>query len=199
LYESADPASFSVLTIGDLTQRKEVFALRLPALLSLLAYNQLTGKVQGINDLQIEYQKKYGPGDYVPPVAFIYWSFRAMVGAGTAMLGLAAIALYFALKNNVAGNRLFLRLLPWAILLPYLGNSAGWLLTEMGRAPWLVFGVMKIENGVSPASVVSNIYVIITIALFTLLYGALMGVTVYLLRRYATHDPDQETVALGAY
>ncbi len=199
LYESADPASFSVLTIGDLTQRKEVFALRLPALLSLLAYNQLTGKVQGINDLQTEYQKKYGPGDYVPPVAFIYWSFRAMVGAGTAMLGLAAIALYFALKNNVAGNKLFLRLLPWAILLPYLGNSAGWLLTEMGRAPWLVFGVMKIENGVSPASVVSNIYVIITIVLFTLLYGALMGVTVYLLRRYATHDPDQETVALGAY
>ena len=199
LYETADPASFSVLTIGDLTQRKEVFALRLPALLSLLAYNQFTGQVQGINDLQIEYQKKYGPGDYVPPVAFIYWSFRAMVGAGTAMLGLAAIALYFALKNNVAGNKLFLRLLPWAILLPYLGNSAGWLLTELGRAPWLVFGVMKIENGVSPASVVSNIYVIITIALFTLLYGALMGVTVYLLRRYATHDPDQETVALGAY
>jgi len=199
LFESADPASFSVLTIGDLTQRKEVFALRLPALLSLLAYNQFTGQVQGINDLQIEYQKKYGPGDYVPPVAFIYWSFRAMVGAGTAMLGLAAIALYFALKNNVAGNKLFLRLLPWAILLPYLGNSAGWLLTELGRAPWLVFGVMKIENGVSPASVVSNIYVIITIALFTLLYGALMGVTVYLLRRYATHDPDQETVALGAY
>lgn len=199
LYETADPAPLSILTIGDLSQRRELFSIRLPNLLSLLSYNQFTGQVKGINDLQAEYQKKFGAGDYIPPVAFVYWSFRAMVGAGIAMLGLAAIALYYSLKNNVAGNKLFLRVLPWAILLPYIGNSAGWLMTELGRVPWIVFGLMRIENGVSPASVVNSVSVLITLVLFTLIYGGLMGVTVYLMRRFSTHDPAQETAALGAY
>jgi cytochrome d ubiquinol oxidase subunit I len=171
----------------------------LPNLLSLLSYNQFTGEVKGINALQAEYQKKFGAGDYIPPVAFVYWSFRAMVGAGLAMLGLAAIALYYSLKNKVAGNKLFLRVLPWAILLPYIGNSAGWLMTELGRVPWIVFGLMRIENGVSPASVVNSVSVLITLVLFTLIYGGLMGVTVYLMRRFSTHDPAKETAALGAY
>jgi cytochrome d ubiquinol oxidase subunit I len=122
-----------------------------------------------------------------------------MVGAGLAMLGLAAIALYYSLKNKVAGNKLFLRVLPWAILLPYIGNSAGWLMTELGRVPWIVFGLMRIENGVSPASVVNSVSVLITLVLFTLIYGGLMGVTVYLMRRFSTHDPAKETAALGAY
>lgn len=67
LWETEDPASFSLLTIGDLTQTREVFSLRIPKVLSLLAYNQLTGKVRGINDLQDEYIQTYGPGNYSPP------------------------------------------------------------------------------------------------------------------------------------
>ncbi len=199
LYQTEDPAPLSLLTIGDLSQRREVFSIRVPNLLSLLSYNQFTGEVKGINDLQAEYQKKYGPGDYIPPVAFVYWSFRAMVGAGLAMLALAAIALYYSLKDNVAGNKLLLRVLPWAILLPYIANSAGWLMTELGRVPWIVFGVMRIEQGVSPASVVNSVSVLITLVLFTLIYGALMVVTVYLLRRHSTQDPAKETAPLGAY
>lgn len=122
-----------------------------------------------------------------------------MVGAGFLMAFLALVALYFVLKNNVAGSRLLLRVLPWAILLPYLANTTGWLLTELGRAPWIVFGLMKIGDAVSPASVVSGVSVLITLALFTAIYGALMVVTVYLLRRYARGDPDKETAPAGAY
>jgi cytochrome d ubiquinol oxidase subunit I len=199
LYETADPASLSLLTIGDLSQRREVFAIRVPNLLSLLAYNQFTGEVKGINDLQAEYQQKYGPGDYVPPVALVYWSFRAMVGAGLAMVAAAAFALFLAMQNQVTRSKLFLQILPWMIVLPYLGNSTGWLLTELGRAPWIVFGLMRLENGVSPASAVNAVTVLITLVLFTLLYGALMVVTVYLMRRFATHDPDEQPAAMGAY
>ncbi len=199
LYQSQDPASFSLLTIGDLSGRKEVFAIRIPNLLSLLAYNQFTGRVEGINDLQAAYVKQYGTGDYVPPIPLIYWSFRGMVGAGFLMAFLALVALYFVLRNNVEGSRLLLRVLPWAILLPYLANTTGWLMTELGRAPWIVFGLMKIDQAVSPASVVSGVSVLITLVLFTLLYGALMAVTVYLLRRYARVDPDIETAPVGAY
>jgi cytochrome d ubiquinol oxidase subunit I len=199
LYQSEDPASFSLLTIGDLSGHKQVFAIRLPALLSLLAYNQFTGQVEGIDNLQAAYVQQYGAGDYRPPIPLIYWSFRGMVGAGFLMAFLALVALYFVIKNNVAGSRLLLRVLPWAILLPYLANTTGWLLTELGRAPLIVFGLMKIGDAVSPASVVSSVSVLITLALFTAIYGALMVVTVYLLRRYARVDPDKETAPAGAY
>ena len=199
LYQSQDPASFSLLTIGDLSGRKEVFAIRIPDLLSLLAYNQFTGEVKGINDLQAAYVKQYGAGDYLPPVPLIYWSFRAMVGAGFLMAFLALAALYLVLRNNVEGSRLLLRVLPWAILLPYLANTTGWLLTELGRAPWIVFGLMKIDSAVSPASVVSGVSILITLVLFTAIYGALMVVTVYLLRRHARIDPDKELAPVGAY
>jgi cytochrome d ubiquinol oxidase subunit I len=199
LYQSQDPASFSLLTIGDLSGHQEVFAIRLPALLSLLAYNQFSGRVEGINDLQAAYVKQYGAGDYRPPIPLIYWSFRAMVGAGFLMAFLALVALYLVMKHNVEGSRLLLRVLPWAILLPYLANTTGWLMTELGRAPWIVFGLMKIDNAVSPASAVSGVSILITLILFTVIYGALMIVTVYLLRRYARIDPDQETAPAGAY
>jgi len=199
LYQSQDPASFSLLTIGDLSGHQEVFAIRLPALLSLLAYNQFSGRVEGINDLQAAYVKQYGAGDYRPPIPLIYWSFRAMVGAGFLMAFLALVALYLVMKHNVEGSRLLLRVLPWAILLPYLANTTGWLMTELGRAPWIVFGLMKIDNAVSPASAVSGVSILITLILFTVIYGALMIVTVYLLRRYARIDPDQETAPAGVY
>ena len=199
LYQSEDPASFSLLTIGDLSGHKQVFAIRLPALLSLLAYNQFTGEVKGIDNLQAAYVQQYGAGDYRPPIPLIYWSFRGMVGAGFLMAFLALVALYLVMQNNVEGSRLLLRVLPWAILLPYLANTTGWLMTELGRAPWIVFGLMKIDSAVSPASVVSGISVLITLVLFTAIYGALMVVTVYLLRRYARIDPDKETAPAGAY
>jgi cytochrome bd-type quinol oxidase subunit 1 len=97
LWTSEDPASFSLLTVGDLSQRREVFSIRLPGLLSLLAFNQVYGQVKGIFDLQAEYVRTYGPGDYIPPVALVYWSFRVMVGAGVLLLLLALYALFLVM------------------------------------------------------------------------------------------------------
>src|SRR5262249_8775952 len=94
LWNSEDPASVSLFTIGNEQQRKDVFAIRIPDLLSILAYNEAGGTVQGLNDLQAAYQQKYGPGDYVPPVAVTYWSFRIMVGAGMVMILLSLLALF---------------------------------------------------------------------------------------------------------
>ncbi len=197
LYKSEDPASFSLITIGTLDGRSEVFSIRLPALLSLLAYNQFTGKVEGINDLQAAYQQQYGPGDYLPPVPLIYWNFRVMVGAGFLMLFLALLGLYLLLKNKFENSPRFLKILIPVILLPYLANSSGWLMTELGRQPWIVFGLMKTEAGVSTAVAASS--VLLTVVLFTAVYGALMVVTLYLLRKYARTDPVKDALPVGAY
>ncbi len=183
LWETQDPASFSILTIGDLSQRKDVFSIRLPRLLSLLAYNQLNGRVEGIYDLQAEFVKNYGPGNYIPPVAFIYWSFRIMVGAGFVMAALALYALFMVMGEMVEGGPRSLRLFLWAMVLPYLANSFGWLLTELGRVPWVVYGLMKIENAASPT--VTGGMVLISLVGFTLVYGLLMVADVYLLSKYA--------------
>jgi cytochrome d ubiquinol oxidase subunit I len=186
LWDTENPASMSLFTIGNMAERRDVFAIRLPAVLSILSCNNTSCAVQGINDLQAEYEAKFGPGDYVPFVVMIYWSFRAMVGAGALMVALALYALYRVLRDRVTTPKWFLRVLPFAIVLPFLANSTGWLLTEMGRQPWIVFGLMKTADGVS--SIVAGGMVLASVLIFTLLYGALMVADVYLLAKYARAD-----------
>jgi cytochrome d ubiquinol oxidase subunit I len=185
LWETENPASFSLLTIGDLSQRREVFSIRLPRLLSLLSYNQLTGEVKGIYDLQAEYEQTYGPGDYIPPVAVNYWTFRIMVGAGFLMAALALYGVFLATGDLLAHRPLALKIFLWAIALPYLANTSGWLLTELGRAPWAVFGLMKLDAALSPVTTVSSGEVLMTLVGFTLIYAALMVADVYLLNKFA--------------
>jgi cytochrome d ubiquinol oxidase subunit I len=197
LYKSEDPAPFSLLTIGDLSGRQEVFSIRLPALLSVLAYNQLSGEVKGIDNLQAEYTKQYGPGDYVPPVPLIYWSFRGMVGAGMLMALLALVALYLVARDRVESNPRLLGLLVWALFLPYIANTAGWFMTEFGRQPWIVFGLMRTEAGVSPT--VTGAAVLISLVVFTLVYAGLMGADIYLLSKNARSAPAAEPAHVGAY
>ncbi len=193
LWETEDPAAMSLFTIGNESERRDVFAVKVPGLLSFLAYNRFSGEVRGINDLQREYQITYGPGNYVPPVAVSYWTFRIMIGAGTAMLLLAFYGMWKA-RQGVPENALYLRLMLWAIALPYIANSAGWIFTEIGRQPWIVFGLQKTADAVSPT--VGGGEVLFSLVAFTLVYGVLMAADVVLLRKYAAAGvPDDDAAA----
>ncbi len=197
LWESADPAPMSLFTWGNEAERRDVFAIKVPGLLSFLAYNRFSGEVQGIREIQAEYDVRYGPGDYVPPVKWTYWTFRAMVGAGMAMLILAAWALWATVREKVHASPRLLMLLVPAIALPYVANSTGWIFTEIGRVPWIVFGLMTLEQGVSIAVTAGE--VLFSLVAFTLLYGALMAADVYLLAKYAKAGlkaPELEEPAL---
>ena len=182
LWDSEDPASFSLFTIGNMQERRDVFAIRIPRLLSLLSYNQLEGEVKGMNDLQAEYEVTYGPGNYVPPAIIPYWTFRIMVGAGTLMIILALYALFLVMGDMFEGRPLVLKLFTYAIALPYLANSSGWLLTEVGRYPWTVFGLMTLEESVSPT--VSSGMVFVSLVGFILIYSVLIIATVYLMSKH---------------
>ena len=187
LWESANPASLSLLTIGNEPERRDVVAFRLPGVLSFLAYNRFTGEVKGINQLEAEYEGIYGPGNYVPPVAVSYWTFRIMMGAGFLMLFLALYGLYLVLRDKYGQKTWYLRVLTGALVLPYIANTAGWLLTEFGRQPWIVFGLQLTADGVSVT--VPGGAVLLTLFGYTVLYGALMVATVYLLAKYARREP----------
>lgn len=188
LWESEDPAAMSLFTIGNEAERRDVFAIKVPGLLSLLAYNRFTGEVKGIKNLQAEYEQTYGPGDYVPPVAVSYWTFRIMVGIGMAMALLALFGLYLMWRNSLERNPLYLRVLIWAVALPYLANSTGWLFTELARQPWIVFGLQKTADAVSPN--VSVGMVLFSLIGFTVLYAALMVADLYLLIKFAKHESE---------
>ncbi len=186
LWETEDPADLSLVTIIDEDQRRNGFDVRIPRALSLLAYNRFDGEVQGINDIQQEYEALYGPGDYIPPVAISYWSFRAMVGVGSLMLLLAFYALFLMLTERLPKADRFLRWLPFAIALPIIGTSTGWVFTEVARQPWIVFGIMRTEDAASPNVTVSML--LTSLIVYTLLYGVLIAVDVYLLVKYAKDE-----------
>jgi cytochrome bd ubiquinol oxidase subunit I len=189
LWESEDPASFSLISIPDEDNDTDFFALRVPYLTSFMIYLKPEGEVLGITNLQEAYEQQYGPGDYIPPVTVSYFAFRIMVLSGFLMLGVTAwFFLFHVILKKEPRKIKFLALLPFAILLPYLANTSGWLLTEMGRQPWVVFGLLQTAQAYSPS--VSTGEVITSLVAFVLVYGALIAVDVYLLVHYARGDPQ---------
>ncbi|MEV4418049.1 cytochrome ubiquinol oxidase subunit I, partial [Catellatospora sp. NPDC049609] len=183
LYETAQPAAFSIFTVGTLDGSEPVWQVEVPGLLSFLGTGRLDGTVQGINDLQAEYEAKYGPGDYKPIIPVTYWTFRFMIGAGILAALLALWSLWAVRRGKSPASRWLLRggiLLP---LLPLVANAFGWIFTEMGRQPWIVFGQMKTADGVS--ATVDSASIVTSLLVYTALYGVLAVVEVGLLLKYA--------------
>lgn len=189
LYNTTTGASFSLLTIGDLSGNA-VFQVRLPHLLSVLATNSWNGKVEGINQLQKQYEKQYGPGSYVPMIWLTYWSFRIMVGLGILLFLLGGAALWLVRKRRLEKSPRFLRFATWMVLAPFLANSFGWIFTEIGRQPWVVYGLLKTSNATSP---ISPGYVATSLIGFTAIYTLLAIVEIGLMLRIAKVPPAIET------
>jgi cytochrome bd ubiquinol oxidase subunit I len=183
LYHTAQPAPFSILTIGTLDGSHPVYTLELPRLLSFLATGTFTGRVQGIDNLQAAYIARYGPGSYTPNIPITYWGFRGMIGFGILAALIAILALWTLRRGRIPTSRWVLGAAIALPLLPLAANSAGWIFTEMGRQPWIVFGALKTSSGVSPG--VSTGEVITSLVVFTVLYGILAVVEVGLLLKYA--------------
>ena len=183
LWETEDPAAMSLFTIGDEKEREDVFAIRVPYLLTILAHNSLSGEVKGIKDIQREYELTYGEGDYVPPVAISYWTFRMMIGAGVLMFFLVLFAFYKAIRNQYQFKPLFLKVMIWAIFLPVIANATGWIFTEVARQPWIVFGILQTSAAVSPT--VTGGEVLFSLLVFTIVYSILTIVYFGLMRKYA--------------
>jgi cytochrome d ubiquinol oxidase subunit I len=182
LYDDQQPASFSVLTIGTLSGDEEVFSIRIPKLLSFLAEGDPNAEVRGINDIQAEYEQTYGDGDYKPNIPVTYWTFRLMMGMGLLAV-LASLWMLWATRKGRSPTSRWLLLAAMLLpFLPLLANSFGWIFTEMGRQPWIVFGLMPTSAGVSPGTTAGE--VITSMSVFTVLYGGLAIVEVGLLLKY---------------
>jgi len=165
------------------------FAIKVPGALSFLAYNKFEGEVKGINNLQKEAEAKFGPGNYVPPVAISYWTFRIMVGAGFLMLLIAAFSLYRSMKNKYEFNPFLYKVTFWSMFLPIIANTSGWLFTEMARQPWTVFGLFKTADSVS--NTVTAGEVLFSLIAYTTIYGILLVIMLILFKKFASRNVNE--------
>lgn len=186
LWETEEPAALSLFSIIDEKNGENKFDIAVPNMLSFLSYGNFTGKVKGIHELQAEFEKQLGAGNYIPPVFISYWSFRIMVGLGLLMILILLIAMWFLFKGMVKEKQWLLKTLLFLLPLPYLCNTTGWILTEVGRQPWLVYKVLKLEDSISKA--VSSGMVLTSLIGFTVIYTVLAVINVILMVNTTKHD-----------
>ena len=194
-HTETDP-SFSVLTVGTHNNCDSVTHLiEVPYVLPYLAEGKFSGvRLEGVKDLQEQFQAKFGPGDYRPNLFVTYWAFRAMIGLMAVPAVFALAALWLTRGGRIPGQRWFGWLGLISIPAPFLANSAGWVFTEMGRQPWVVVPNptgdqlvrLTVQEGVSDHSAGM---VVVSLTVFTLLYGVLAVVWFYLMRRYVVEGP----------
>jgi cytochrome d ubiquinol oxidase subunit I len=194
-WETCQPCSFSLFQIGggnnDQTPTK---IIAVPHLLSVLATNSWDGQVVGLNELQAQYEQQYGPGDYVPNVFVQYWSMRVMAYLGSLILVISLWGLWR--WRRLASSRWFLRVALWMLPLPFIVNTAGWVLTENGRQPWIVQGLQLTRDAASPS--VGTATIVVSLLVFIVLYGVLAVVDWVLMARYARRELAQEAAPADA-
>jgi cytochrome d ubiquinol oxidase subunit I len=183
-WTTCQPCSFSLFQIGGgNNDHTPTQIIEIPHLLSLLATNHWNGQVVGLTPLQQQYSKSYGPGNYVPNVFIQYWAMRAMAYLGALVLLFSLWGLWLLRQKKLATSRVFLWVAVWATVLPFVMNTAGWFLTESGRQPWIVQGIMLTKNGISPTVSVTTLW--ISLVLFVLLYATLGTVDLILMLKYS--------------
>jgi len=197
-WETCQPCSFSLFQIGgfDSSDEEPIKILQVPHLLSILATLSWDGEVVGLNELQTQDEAEYGPGNYVPDVRIQYWSMRIMAYLGTLFFLLSLWGVWAAMRKKLPTSRVFLFIATWSVPFLFLMNTAGWMLTESGRQPWIVQGLMKTTDGVSPT--VSATEIILSLAAFYAIYLFLIVLDVILMVRFARRDleaPEDETVS----
>ena len=190
-WDTCQPCGFSLFQIGGFTEQDQTpsFDIVIPKLLSFLATGSFNGEVQGITPLQQQSERQYGPGNYKPPTETTYWAMRIMAYLGSLVFLVFGVGALLWWRKRFETSRWFLWAGVCAIPLPYLAALAGWVLTESGRQPWIVWGLLKTANANSPS--VSTTTIVLSLVVFGLLYLALTVLNFVLLRRYARFDPPE--------
>jgi cytochrome bd ubiquinol oxidase subunit I len=189
LWDTEQPASFSLFQIGGFSKQDQdpSFDIEVPKLLSFLSTGTLNGKVLGLNQLQSQYEKQYGSGNYLPPVRASYWAMRVMAYSGALMVLVALLGAWLYRTRRLETARWYLWTAVAATALPFVAALSGWVLTEVGRQPWIVQGLLKTADANSPS--VGTTTIAVSLGVFATLYVTLGVVDFVLMRRFARVDP----------
>jgi len=176
-WETTKRAPLHIFAIPDEKNERNLIEIgSIPGLLSLLGHHDINAEVKGLKDF---------PKEERPPVLLTLFAFRTMVGLGT-LFPLLMIVGWF-LRNRLVENQLYLRIMLFAIPLPYIAIEMGWILAEVGRQPWIVYGLMKTSDAVSP---VAASQVFVSLISFIGVYALLGATGFYLIAKYAGKGPE---------
>ncbi|MGD9974639.1 MAG: cytochrome ubiquinol oxidase subunit I [Desulfatirhabdiaceae bacterium] len=150
---------------------------KIPGLLSFLAFRDTAAEVRGLKDF---------PKDERPPVLLTSLAFKGMIGLSMYFALMTGIGL--VLRNKLQKHPWYLKLMFFSIPLPYIANQLGWVVAEVGRQPWIVYGLMKTSDAVSP---VASSQVLTTLIAFILVYGLLGAVGLYLIVQHVKKGPSE--------
>jgi cytochrome d ubiquinol oxidase subunit I len=179
-WETRSGAPFTLFVWPDSRNEKNAFEfLPVPGGLSLMAFHRRDAEVKGLAAF---------PRDERPPVLPVFLSFRLMVGLGLLMILLVLIGWLKGVRGRLERSPGYLKVMLFSIPLSYIAIQVGWLVTEVGRQPWIVYGVMKTSAGVSASLLPGQ--VVVSLIGFTIVYGLLAVVDIYLLVKYSRRGPD---------
>jgi len=175
-WETTNRAPIHLFAIPDEKNEKNLIEIgSIPGLLSFLGYHDINATVKGLKDF---------PADERPPVLITFIAFRTMVALGTYFILITLTGVY--LRNRLIENPLYLKVMLYSIPLPYLAIQCGWVLAEVGRQPWIVYGIMKTSDAVSP---IATSQVAFSLIGFLVVYGLLGAVAFYLIAKNAQKGP----------
>ena len=181
LWETQTNAPLLIVGIPNREQRRTDFALGLPGLLSIGVGGSTDTEVAGLTDF---------PEDEWPPLYLSFFSFHLMVGLGLYFIALTALGLFLLWRRKLYDNKLFLRIALLSIPLPVIANELGWISAEVGRQPWVVYGLMRTDQAFS--TVVPAGQILASLGLFAIVYALLFCVWIFLLRRKLERGPEPE-------
>jgi cytochrome d ubiquinol oxidase subunit I len=182
LFDSQDGAPLAILGQPDVAKRTLDNPLVVPNMLSFLTYKQWTAHVQGLNDF---------PEDQWPDkIELLYFSYHVMVGLGTMFVGVMVLSAFLLWRKKLFETRWMLWIIMLSVPLPYIANTAGWLTAELGRQPWLIYGVMRTAHGFSPRVNAGNAW--FTLIGFMGLYTVLAMLWLFLVYREIEIGPEPE-------
>jgi cytochrome d ubiquinol oxidase subunit I len=179
-WETQRRAPLILFAWPDQEKEKNVIEIgKIPGMVSLLALRDINAEVRGLRDF---------PKDERPPVFLVSFAFKGMVGLGFYFALVTLVGLF--LRKRLLDHPLYLKLMMFSIPLPYLANELGWVISEVGRQPWIVYGMMKTGDAVSPISLSQ---VATTLTAFVLVYGILGLVGAFLVIRHIRKGPELQT------
>jgi len=181
VWETQQAASYPLIVVPDPeNERNAMEAFKVPKMLSYLAFHDSNAEVKGL--------KAY-PKEDRPPVTLTFLSFRLMVGLGFLFIFLSFLSVVLSRKGNMESKPFFLNIMLFSLILPYIAVQIGWIVAEVGRQPWIVYSLLKTADAVSKS--INTTQVLISFVGFTLLYGFLALIDVYLLTKYAKKGPEE--------
>lgn len=187
--DSGDPAAWTLFGNIDVENRETTARVDIPYLLSYLAYSEFSGKVEGMNTLEAKLIEEHGEGSYIPPVKTVFWSFRIMAGTGGLLIVIAGLGLLLSWRKKIDAKPWMLKALIASIFIPYIANSFGWIMSEIGRQPWVVNGLMLTETAVSPN--VSAGQILFSLIAFSVIYTILGIIMVLLFLKVIKRGPEE--------